>query len=92
MRWLRWHRTPPARRSPLAMVGGLTYSARAIRPTRRPGRSLAIGHLFKAVGKVKLAIEGNTFAADVTESIKKAADRSPAQFKGATEGGVSACA
>ncbi len=71
-------------------VGDLTYAKGAIRPTRRPGRGLAIADLLKAVGKATLEIEGNTFAADATEEMKKGADRSFAQLKGATEGGVSA--
>ncbi len=79
-------------RSPLvsAKIGDLTYAKGAIRPTRRPGRGLAIANLLKAVGKATLEIEGNTFAADATEEMKKGADRSFAQLKGATEGGVSA--
>jgi len=79
-------------RSPLvtAKIGDLTYAKGAICPTRRPGRGLAIADLLKAVGKATLEIEGNTFAADATEEMKKGADRSFAQLKGATEGGVSA--
>ncbi|WP_443027573.1 molybdopterin cofactor-binding domain-containing protein [Sphingomonas sp. LR55] len=73
-----------------AKIGDLTYAKGAIRPTRRPGRGLAIADLLKAVGQATLEIEGNTFAADATEEMKKGADRSFAQLKGATEGGVSA--
>ncbi len=79
-------------RSPLVTtkVGDLTYAKGAIRPTRRPGRGLAFADLLKAVHKATLEIEGNTFAADATEEMRKGADRSFAQLKGATEGGVSA--
>ncbi len=79
-------------RSPLASakVGDLSYAKGAIRLTRRPGKGLAIADLLKAVGKATLEIEGNTFAPNATEEMKKAADRSFAHLKGATEGGVSA--
>jgi len=78
--------------SPLssAKVGDLTYAKGEIRVARRPGKGLAIAHLLKAVGKATLIIEGNTFAPEATEDMKKGADRSFAQLKGATEGGVSA--
>jgi xanthine dehydrogenase YagR molybdenum-binding subunit len=78
--------------SPLvtSKVGDLTYAKGAIRPTRRPGRGLTIADLLKAVDKVTLEIEGNTFTADATERMKSAADRSFAHLKGATDGGVSA--
>jgi len=79
-------------RSPLASakVGDLIYAKGAIRLTRRPGKGLEITDLLKAVGKATLEIEGNTFASGATEEMKKAADRSFAQLKGATEGSVSA--
>jgi len=79
-------------KSPLATsrVTDLTFERGAIRPTRRPRGSISIARLLKAVGKEKLEVEGNTFAADATEATKNAADRSFAQLKGAVEGGVSA--
>jgi xanthine dehydrogenase YagR molybdenum-binding subunit len=79
-------------RSPLATsrVTELTFERGAIRPTRRPSGGISIAKLLSAVGKEKLEVEGNTFAADATEAMKNAADRSFAQLKGAVEGGVSA--
>ncbi len=79
-------------RSPLARtkVADLTFADGAIRPTRRPGSGLAIADLLKAVGRTTLEVDGDTFAPDATLEMKKGADRSFAQLKGATEGGVSA--
>ena len=79
-------------RSPHAStkVEDLSYAKGAIRLTRRPGKGLAIADLLKAVGKATLEIEGNTFAPNATEEMKKAADRSFAHLKGAMEDGVSA--
>ena len=79
-------------KSPLATtkLTELTFERGAIRPNRRPAGGLSIANLLKAVGKDKLEVEGNTFAADATEAMKNGADRSFAQLKGAVEGGMSA--
>jgi xanthine dehydrogenase YagR molybdenum-binding subunit len=79
-------------KSPLATsrVADLTFERGVIRPTRRPRGGISVARLLRAVGKEKLEVEGNTFAADATEATKNAADRSFAQLKGAVEGGVSA--
>jgi len=61
-----------------------------MRLARRPTGGVSIADLLKAVGKSKLEVEGNTFAADATEATKNAADRSFVQLKGAVEGGLSA--
>jgi xanthine dehydrogenase YagR molybdenum-binding subunit len=78
--------------SPLAgsKLTDLTFEKGAIRPTRRPRGSMSIAALLRAVGKDRLEIDGNTFAAGATEDVKNSADRSFAQLKGATEGGLSA--
>jgi xanthine dehydrogenase YagR molybdenum-binding subunit len=78
--------------SPLAgsKLTDLTFEKGAIRPTRRPRGSMSIAALLRAVGKDRLEIDGNTFAAGATEDMKNSADRSFAQLKGATEGGLSA--
>lgn len=79
-------------RSPLvsSKLADLTFERGTVRLTRRPGGGVSIARLLKAVGKEKLEVEGNTFAAGATEAMKDGADRSFAQLKGAVEGGVSA--
>ena len=79
-------------KSPLAstQLADLTFERGAIRPNRGPAGGLSIANLLKAVGKDKLEVEGNTFAADATEAMKNSADRSFAQLRGPDEGGVSA--
>lgn len=79
-------------KSPLATSKpvDIGFERGTLRLTRRPAGGLSIANLLKAVGKRKLEVEGNTFAADATDAMKNAADRSFAQLKGAVEGGVSA--
>lgn len=79
-------------KSPLASSkpADLMYERGAIRLSRRPTGGISFARLLKAVGKEKLEVEGNTFAAGATEAMKNGADRSFAQLKGAVEGGVSA--
>ncbi|MET0265783.1 MAG: xanthine dehydrogenase family protein molybdopterin-binding subunit [Duganella sp.] len=79
-------------KSPLkgAKVANLALVQGAIKPVRRPGAGIGIAQLLQAVGKNKLEIEGNTFAADATEDMKNGADRSFSQLKMSLEGGVSA--
>lgn len=79
-------------KSPLAAsrVNDLTFENGSVRPTRRLTGGISIADLLKAVGKNQLEVEGNTFAPDATEEMKKGADRSFAQLKAALEGGVSA--
>lgn len=78
--------------SPLATPkpADLRFERGTLRLARRPTGGLSIANLLKAVGKTRLEVEGNTFAADATEATKNAADRSFAQLKGAVEGGLSA--
>lgn len=79
-------------KSPLATSrpADLSFERGTVRLARRPSRGVSIADLLKAVGKSRLEVEGNTFAADATEAMKNAADRSFAQLKGAVEGGLSA--
>jgi xanthine dehydrogenase YagR molybdenum-binding subunit len=79
-------------KSPLAgaKISGLTFEKGVIRPARRPRGGISFADLLKAVGRSRLEVEGNTFAAGATEDMKNGADRSFAQLKGATEGGLSA--
>lgn len=79
-------------KSPLATSkpADLSFERGTLRLIRRPTGGISIAKLLKAVGKSRLEVEGNTFAADATEATKNAADRSFAQLKGAVEGGLSA--
>lgn len=79
-------------KSPLATAkpADLIFERGTLRLSRRPMGGVSIANLLKAVGKSTLEVEGNTFAADATEAMKNAADRSFAQLKGAVEGGLSA--
>ena len=79
-------------KSPLAgsKVADLTFDKGAIRPTRRPRGGISIAQLLQAVGKSRLEVEGDTFAAGATEAMKNGADRSFSQLKASLEGGVSA--
>ena len=79
-------------RSPLAgaKVSDLVLINGMIRPARRPNGGVVIADLLKTIGRTSLEIEGNSFAANATDAVKNGADRSFAQLKGATEGGLSA--
>ncbi len=79
-------------KSPLAgsKVADLAFEKGAIRLSRRPRGSVRIADLLKAVGRNRLEVAGDTFAPNATEAMKNGADRSFAQLKGATEGGLSA--
>ncbi|WP_324699383.1 xanthine dehydrogenase family protein molybdopterin-binding subunit [Novosphingobium sp. RL4] len=79
-------------KSPLAgaKISSLTFEKGVIRPARRTRGGISFADLLKAVGQTRLEVEGNTFAAGATEDMKNGADRSFAQLKGATEGGLSA--
>ncbi|MGF6528254.1 xanthine dehydrogenase family protein molybdopterin-binding subunit [Variovorax sp. PvP013] len=79
-------------KSPLATSKpvDIGFERGTLRLTRRPAGGVSIANLLKAVGRNRLEVEGNTFAADATDAMKNAADRSFAQLKGAVEGGVSA--
>lgn len=79
-------------KSPLkgARVAELVFVQGMIRPARRPSGGVSIASLLQAIGKDRLDIEGNTFAADATEDMKNGADRSFSQLKMSLEGGVSA--
>ena len=79
-------------KSPLATTKpvDISFERGTFRLTRRPAGGVSIANLLKAVGRSRLEVDGNTFAADATDATKNAADRSFAQLKGAVEGGVSA--
>jgi xanthine dehydrogenase YagR molybdenum-binding subunit len=79
-------------RSPLqnSRQNDLTFENGLIRPSRRPSGGIGIAELLKAVGRDRIEVEGNTFSPDATEDDKRAADRSFAQMKSASDGGISA--
>lgn len=81
------HPASPLRTAKLNDVG---FEHGALTLARRPSKGMSIAKLLHAVGKEKLEVEGNTFAANATEEMKNGADRSFSQLKASLEGGVSA--
>jgi xanthine dehydrogenase YagR molybdenum-binding subunit len=79
-------------KSPLegSKIADLAFESGTIRPARRLNGGVTIAELLAAIGQDSLEVEGNTFAADATDEMKNAADRSFTQMKAALEGGVSA--